>query len=74
LLVEPVAAEMTLMRLADRHFVLARGVDRAGRQRYALHTLMSRFSTECLTADTAMPGTALTGAEAGGPQYVGLRQ
>lgn len=48
--VDPVTAEMALMRLADANFVQAHGVDRTARQRYALHELLRRFSAECLMA------------------------
>jgi len=46
------SAELSLMRLADAHFVKVLGGDASEGQRYALLELMRRFSLECLMADS----------------------
>jgi DNA-binding SARP family transcriptional activator len=50
-LVDRVTAELTLLRLADAHFVRGGGTVSAAVQRYTVHPLLRRFCLDCLMLD-----------------------
>ncbi|MGN9913974.1 BTAD domain-containing putative transcriptional regulator [Phytohabitans sp. LJ34] len=52
LLVDPVTAELALLRLADAHFVQVLSAGTSAEHRYVLHSVMRAFALECLMTDS----------------------